>query len=271
MYALLDRAYSSLRGMTDFEPDFGIVLGSGLSSVADRMDVRYRIPYAEIDGMPVSTVQGHTGVLLLGTFGGTKVAVMQGRVHYYETGNAALSVLPVRLLIRMGAKAVILTNAAGGVDPSYDTGDIMLIRDHISLAPNPLDGAHDDRYGPRFPDMTDAYDPQLRKTAESAARDLGIALKEGVYIQLTGPSFETAAEVAMARALGADAVGMSTAIEAVAARHMGAKVLGFSFISNKACGLNDEPLSHLDVQKESARVADKLAALIEETVRRAEV
>lgn len=266
MWKRVERAYASLKNRVDFKPQIGIVLGSGLGAIAENIESVYSVPYDSLQGMPTSTVEGHSGRFVFGYINRVPVVVMQGRVHYYEGYTPQEAVLPVRLMIRMGVKALILTNAAGGIRDDLNTGDVMMISDHISLVPSPLIGKNDPSYGDRFPDMSEAYDAGLREMARVAAAKAGLDIKEGVYIQFTGPNFETPAEVRMARAVGADAVGMSTAIETIAAVHMGIKVLGLSFISNKACGLGDQKLSHLDVQKESLAVVDKLSDLISEIV-----
>ncbi len=266
MWKRVERAYASLKNRVDFKPQIGIVLGSGLGAIAENIESVYSVPYDSLQGMPTSTVEGHSGRFVFGYINRVPVVVMQGRVHYYEGYTPQEAVLPVRLMIRMGVKALILTNAAGGIRDDLNTGDVMMISDHISLVPSPLIGKNDPSYGDRFPDMSEAYDAGLREMARAAAAKAGLNIKEGVYIQFTGPNFETPAEVRMARAVGADAVGMSTAIETIAAVHMGIKVLGLSFISNKACGLGDQKLSHLDVQKESLAVVDKLSDLISEIV-----
>lgn len=266
MWKRVERAYASLKNRVDFKPQIGIVLGSGLGAIAENIESVYSVPYDSLQGMPISTVEGHSGRFVFGYINRVPVVVMQGRVHYYEGYTPQEAVLPVRLMIRMGVKALILTNAAGGIRDDLNTGDVMMISDHISLVPSPLIGKNDPSYGDRFPDMSEAYDAGLREMARAAAAKAGLDIKEGVYIQFTGPNFETPAEVRMARAVGADAVGMSTAIETIAAVHMGIKVLGLSFISNKACGLGDQKLSHLDVQKESLAVVDKLSDLISEIV-----
>lgn len=266
MWKRVERAYASLHNRVDFKPQIGLVLGSGLGALAEEIESVYSVPFENIQGMPTSTVQGHSGRFVFGYINRVPVVIMQGRVHYYEGYTPQEAVLPIRLLIRMGVKALILTNAAGGIRDDLNTGDIMMITDHISLVPSPLIGRNDPSYGDRFPDMTEAYDPSLREIARQAAKKVGVELKEGVYIQFTGPNFETPAEIRMARAMGADAVGMSTAIETIAAVHMGIKVLGLSFISNKAAGLGSKKLSHLDVQAESEKVVGKLSAIIKEAV-----
>ena len=269
MWKRVEKTYASLRNKVDFKPQIGIVLGSGLGAIAENIESVYSVPFDCLQGMPMSTVEGHSGRFVFGYINRVPVVVMQGRVHYYEGYTPQEAVLPIRLMIRMGVKALVLTNASGGIRDDLDTGDIMMITDHISLVPSPLIGRNDPSYGDRFPDMTEAYDPALKEIARAAAKKVGVELKEGVYIQFTGPNFETPAEVRMARAMGADAVGMSTAIETIAAVHMGIKVLGLSFISNKACGLSDKKLSHLDVQAESRSVVGKLSSLISELVVRA--
>ncbi len=260
MFGRAANAYAELRKRTDFVPEIAIVLGSGLGGAVD-LEEECSIGYDEL-GLPGSTVHGHRGRMVFGTLCGKKVVVLQGRLHYYEGHSSETAALPDRVAALAGAKTVVLTNAAGGIAPDLECGDIMAIRDHICLAPNPLIGPNDDRMGPRFPDMTAPYDPELIELAKTAARKCGFELKEGVYIQFTGPSFETAAEVRMAGIMGADAVGMSTAIETIALRHMGVKVLGLSFISNKACGLAGKPLSHEDVNRESERVVAKMRGLL---------
>ncbi len=266
MWKRIERAYASLRNRVDFKPQIGLVLGSGLGDIAENIESVYSVPFENIQGMPTSTVDGHSGRFVFGYINRVPVVIMQGRVHYYEGYTPQEAVMPIRLMIRMGVKALVLTNAAGGIREDLNTGDIMMISDHISLVPNPLIGRNDPSYGDRFPDMSEAYDPTLREMARVAAEKVGLDLKEGVYIQFTGPSFETPAEIRMARAMGADAVGMSTAIETIAAVHMGIKVLGLSFISNKAAGLGNEKLSHLDVQAESRAVVGKMSSLIREFV-----
>lgn len=264
MFKKLERAYASLKQKVDFKPQIGIVLGSGLGDVAESIESVYSVPYDCIQGMPKSTVPGHCGRFVFGYINRVPVVVMQGRVHYYEGYSTQEAVTPIRLMIRMGVKALILTNAAGGINPDYNVGDLMLIKDHISLVPSPLIGKNDKAYGDRFPDMSEAYSKALRDLAKQAGQNTGIPLKEGVYIQFSGPNFETPAEVRMAGILGADAVGMSTAIETIAAVHMGIKVLGISYISNKAAGLGDKKLSHIDVQMASKAVVGKLSELIKE-------
>ncbi len=264
----LDTAVASLRELTDFRPDAVLILGSGLGGFADRMAVEQIIPYGEIEGFPTSTVSGHAGRLVLGRVGNVKVAAMQGRVHYYEGNDMTDVVLPLRALRALGAKKIFLTNAAGGINEGFACGDLMLIRDHIaSLVPSPLIGANLDSLGLRFPDMTKVYDPAMREVALNIAGRLGITLREGVYIQTSGPQYETPAEIKMYRAWGADAVGMSTACEAIAARHAGYRICGISLISNAAAGMTGEPLTHEEVKAAADRAAADFTALIEALIK----
>lgn len=264
----LERCLAAVRQKTDFVPQLALVLGSGLGDYGREVDVETVIPYQEIEGFPVSTAPGHAGRFLLGRVAGVKVAVMQGRVHYYEGYPMQDVVLPVRLLGLMGARALLLTNAAGGVNYTMAPGDLMLLRDQITcFVPSPLIGPNEDRLGVRFPDMSHVYDEELSGIIRAAAARCGIPLKEGVYCQLTGPQFESPAEIRMLRMLGADAVGMSTAVEAVAARHAGMRVAGVSCISNLACGMTSAPLSSEEVNETAARVADRFTRLITESIR----
>ena len=241
----------------------GIVLGSGLGGYADNMEISCEIPYREIPGFPVSTVQGHDGKFLFGYVKNTPVILMKGRVHYYEGYPMEDVVLPVRLMGLLGADTVILTNAAGGINRTFQAGDLMLITDHISIAvPNPLRGENIDELGTRFPDMSHVYDPELQEAAKKTAARQGISLREGIYVQCSGPSYETPAEIRMLGALGADAVGMSTVCEAIAARHMGMKVCGISCITNMAAGILDQPLDHREVQKSADQAKEKFENLI---------
>ena len=231
--------------------------------ICKNMDVKAEIPYSEIEGFPVSTVAGHDGRFLFGYVGKVPMVIMKGRVHYYEGYSMTDVVLPVRLMKLMGAEVLFLTNASGGVNHEFSAGDFMLIQDQIAdFVPSPLIGANIEELGPRFCDMSEVYDKKLREIIKDTAKELGIPLKEGVYIQLTGPNFETPAEVRMCRILGADAVGMSTACEGIAANHMGMKICGISCISNLACGMTEEPLSHEEVQATADRVAPLFKKLI---------
>lgn len=249
--------------------DLAIVLGSGLGDSTGFMDVERRIPYTDIPGFAKPTIAGHAGELLIGHAHGLRIAAMRGRFHMYEGYDLSTVVLPIRSLIRAGAGTVLLTNAAGGVNMGFHPGDLMLITDHINLTGrNPLIGPNDDNLGPRFPDMTRAYDAALIETAHNAAKRLGITLRDGVYAWMTGPSYETPAEIRMARILGADAVGMSTVPETIVARHCGIRVLGVSCITNMAAGIIDQPLDEQEVIETAARVKGTFRALLDETIRR---
>lgn len=250
--------------VSDLRPEVGIVLGSGLGALADHLKLGAAAPYHEIPGFLPSTIPGHAGRLCFGHLRGVPVAVMQGRVHLYEGHPAQDVVLPVRVLVALGAKRLVITNAAGGCNPAFAAGDLMLITDHLNLTGrNPLTGPNEDALGPRFPDMSTAYPEEERKLAHEAAAELGMTtLREGVYAGLLGPSYETPAEVKMCRALGADAVGMSTVLEVIAARHMGARVLGVSCISNLAAGLSKTPLTHEEVKATADRVQDQVIGLV---------
>lgn len=266
-YEKLQAALKCVREKTDFVPDVALVLGSGLGGLADDIEQVAVVDYGDIEGFPVSTVVGHKGRFVFGYIGEVKVVVMQGRVHYYEGYSLNEVVMPARLMGLMGAKVLFLTNAAGGINLDYNSGDFMLIRDHImAFFPNPLIGENIDELGTRFPDMTDAYSHELRKIIKATAGKLGVDLKEGVYVQFTGPSFETPAEVRMAGMLGGDAAGMSTACEAIAANHMGMKVCGISCISNKAAGLSENPLSHEEVQEIANKVAPVFKNLVKQAI-----
>lgn len=265
-YERLEKCYKCFKEKIDFIPDVALVLGSGLGDYADGIKQEAVLDYKDIEGFPVSTVAGHKGRFVFGYVGDVKVVFMQGRVHYYEGYSMEDVVLPVRLMKLMGAKVLFLTNAAGGVNYDYHAGDFMLISDQICMAPSPLIGENADEIGPRFPDMSNIYDRDLREVVRNAAKDLGIPLQEGVYIQLTGPNYESPAEIRMVRTLGADAVGMSTACEAIAANHCGLKTVGISCISNLACGITDKPLTHKEVQATADRVAPLFKKLITESV-----
>jgi purine-nucleoside phosphorylase len=251
----LDTALAAIRKHTAVKPRVALVLGSGLGAFADTLEGATKIPYTEIPSMPVSGVVGHAGNLVFGRAEGLDVVAMQGRVHLYEGHPPADVVFGARLMIRMGALVVIITNAAGGANPTFVPGDLMLIEDHLNLTgQSSLTGHNDDALGPRFPDMSAAYDPGLRALALEAASAAGFQMVRGIYAGNLGPAYETPAEVRMAQRLGADAVGMSTVLETIAARHMGARVLGISCITNKAAGLSPTPLDHAEVE-ENARAA----------------
>jgi purine-nucleoside phosphorylase len=259
----LERCYECVRSKIDFKPQVALILGSGLGAFAEEINVVDTLNYNDIEGFPVSTVEGHKGRFVFGYVGNVPVVIMQGRVHYYEGYPMTDVVLPTRLMAMMGAKVLFLTNASGGVNANFSAGDFMLINDHIStFVPNPLIGQNVEALGTRFPDMSEVYNSRLREIIRSAAADLGIKLQEGVYLQLTGPSFETPAEIRMARALGADAVGLSTAVEAVAANHAGMRVCGISCVSNLAAGMTENKLTHAEVQE----CADKAAPLFKRLI-----
>ncbi len=259
----------AIRKVTDFKPRVALILGSGLGNYAEQIDIKCEISYSDIDGFPVSTVPGHAGKFIFGYVGEVPVVCMKGRVHYYEGYDISDVVLPTRVMRRLGAEILFLTNAAGGVNYNFDAGDLMLINDHISVfAPNPLIGPNIDEFGTRFPDMSMVYDKDLRKLIKETALANGIPLKEGIYIQLTGPSFESPAEIKMLRLMGADAVGMSTVVEAIVANHMGMRICGISCISNLAAGMLNEPLSHEDVQKAADTTGPLFEKLVTECVKK---
>lgn len=267
VYEQVLKCYESVRKKVDFKPEVALILGSGLGDYGETIQVEATLDYQEIEGFPVSTVVGHKGRFIFGYVGEVPVVVMQGRVHYYEGYSMQEVVLPLRLMKLLGAKILFLTNAAGGINKSFSAGDFMMITDQIaSFVPSPLIGANIEELGTRFPDMSEVYDKDLQEVIRGVAKDLSIPLKEGVYLQLTGPAFETPAEVRMCGLLGADAVGMSTACEAVAANHMGMKICGISCISNLACGLTDNPLSHEEVFEAAKRVAPLFKQLITESI-----
>jgi purine-nucleoside phosphorylase len=252
---------------TELRPKIAIVLGSGLGAFAEQLESATAIPFAKIPHFPKSTVPGHSGKLLLGLVSSVPVAVMQGRVHAYEGYNSAEVTFPVRALGRMGVRMLVLTNAAGGINPELHRGQLMLIADHINLSGrNPVAGANDDRLGPRFFDMSEAYSARLRGLAHQAGEGLGMVLEEGVYLSVLGPSFETPAEIRAFRTMGADLVGMSTVQETIVARHMGIEVLGISCVTNMAAGIQKEPLSHEEVMATGRAVEAQLAGLLTRVV-----
>jgi len=257
------RAAETLRGkIGDRTPVAAIVLGSGLGGLAKKIEGATRVPYAEVPGFPTSTVAGHAGEVIAGTLGGKFIVALAGRFHMYEGHSARLAGFPARVMHALGAKTLIVSNAAGGVNRIWQPGDLMLIRDHINLLfQNPLIGALEEG-DVRFPDMSDPYDPSLCELARTVAREQGIPLREGVYAALSGPAYETPAEVRMLTILGADATGMSTVPEVIVARAIGMRVLGFSCITNLACGLSNQPITHAEVLETTDRVADTFQRLV---------
>ena len=267
VYEKLLKCYECYKERIDFTPKVALVLGSGLGDFAETIRVVDTLDYHDIEGFPVSTVPGHTGRFIFGYVGEVPVVCMQGRVHYYEGYEMSDVVLPARLMKMMGAEVLFLTNAAGGVKQGFHAGDLMLITGQIaSFIPSPLRGANIDELGVRFPDMSQIYDLNLQRIVRKAAVTLGIDIKEGTYLQFSGPQYESPQEITMSRTLGADAVGMSTACEAIAARHMGMKVVGISCISNLASGISPVPLSHKEVQEVADEVAPKFQALVTEII-----
>ena len=262
VYDKLMNCYKSVREKTDFVPEAALVLGSGLGDYADHIPVVTEINYSDIEGFPVSTVVGHAGKFIFGYVGKVPVVCMKGRVHYYEGYPVSDVVLPTRLMKLLGAKILFLSNASGGMNRKFQAGDLMMITDHIGIfAPNPLIGANIEELGTRFPDMSHVYDLELQELIRTTAKENNIPLQEGVYVQLTGPSYESPAEIRML-ADYADAVGMSTVVEAIAANHCGLRVCGISCVCNLAAGMNPTPLSHKEVQE----AADKAAPLFTELV-----
>lgn len=261
--ARLDALEAAVRARTDLVPVAGIVLGSGLGGLADDLDDTVAIPFAELPGWPAATAPGHVGRLLLGRLAGTPVVMLQGRFHMYEGNDPGLVVQPVLLFGRLGARVVVLTNAAGGVDPDFGPGTLMVIRDHLNLTGRtPLLGPNADAMGPRFQDLSAAWDPDLRDQLHAAGRAEGVELADGVYAGLLGPQYETPSEVRMLRGLGADAVGMSTVLECIAARWAGLRVCGVSLVTNAGAGYTGEPLTHEEVLAAGAESGPRLARVI---------
>lgn len=247
--------------------DIGVILGSGLGDYAEALEDAVKLPYSEIPGFPRSTVAGHAGMWCCGTLYGKRVVMMQGRFHYYEGYGMKDVTLPVRVMQKIGVKTLIVTNAAGGVNLGYHPGELMVIGDIFSMtAQNPLIGPNLDAFGPRFPDMSCAFDKELRALAHECANEQGFALREGVYAQMTGPTYETPAEIRMLRTLGADAVGMSTVPEVIVARHGGMRVLGISCITNMAAGILDQPLNHAEVTETANRVKGQFRNLLDRII-----
>ena len=267
-YEKLMKCFECVQQKITFKPEIALILGSGLGDYADTMEVVETLDYHDIEGFPVSTVPGHKGRFVFGYAGGVPIVAMQGRVHFYEGYKPQDVVLPIRLMKLMGAKVLFLTNAAGGINRSFNAGDFMLITDQISMSvPSPLIGENIDELGVRFPDMSEVYSRRLRKIIENSAVTAGLPLRKGVYIQTTGPQYETPAEIRAYERLGADAVGMSTAIEAIAARHAGMEICGISCISNLAAGISVNPLTHAEVQETADRVAPLFKKLVTQAIK----
>ncbi len=260
----ITQAADYIRSRTELQPEVGLILGSGLGDYAETLQNAVRIPFSEIPGFPVPTVPGHSGALVIGKKQGKQVAVLQGRIHYYEGLPQQVITLPVRVLAALGVKTVVLTNACGGVNTAFHPGDLMLISDHINLSgANPLIGPNLDAFGPRFPDMSDLYTASLRKAIQQKAGQAGMELQEGVYAMYSGPNYETPAEIRMFRILGADVVGMSTVPEALVAGQCGMQVVGVSCITNMAAGVLPRKLDHAEVMETAARVHDTFGALVD--------
>lgn len=270
LYETAQKVADNIRAICNRQVDLAVVLGSGLGSFATALEDKLVIPYSEIEGFPCSSVHGHAGNLVFGKLNGRDIVVMQGRVHYYESGDLVQVTLPVRILKCLGCTRMIVTNAAGAANPKFDAGDLMLITDQINfmMAGSPLIGENDDKFGPRFPDMTEAYDLAMSEILRKTAHDLNIPIREGVYCAFHGPEYETPAEVRMAQTLGADAVGMSTVPEVLVANHMGMRVAGISCLTNKAAGLSAQKLSHDEVMEVGRRVSENFVALLTEGVKR---
>ncbi len=267
VYDRIEQCLKQVREKTDFQPKVALILGSGLGDFATEIKVEAEIPYGDIEGFPVSTVAGHDGRFIFGKVGEVPVVCMKGRVHYYEGYTMEDVVLPTRLMHMMGAQILFLTNAAGGVGEDMEAGDLMMLTDQIScFVPNPLIGPNPEELGTRFPDMSQIYEKDLQELIRKTAQTEDISLKEGVYCQLTGPSYETPAEIRMVKTLGADAVGMSTSVEAIAGRHCGMRVCGISLISNKAAGLSATPLSHKEVQEAADKASAKFKRLVKKVI-----
>lgn len=267
-YCEFSKCYESIKQKVDFKPEIAIVLGSGLGEYANEIRIEATLPYSEIEDFPVSTISGHEGRFVFGYEGDVPVVIMQGRVHFYEGYTMEQVVLPIRLMKMMGAKVLFLTNAAGGVNEQFSPGDFMLLNDHISaIIPSPLIGANIEEMGTRFPDMSEVYDESIRQIVKDTAKEQGLNLQEGVYLQFTGPAYESPAEIRMSRTMGADAVGMSTVCEAMVANHMKMKICGISCITNMACGILKQPLDHNEVKE----TADRVAPLFKKLVRGAVV
>jgi purine-nucleoside phosphorylase len=268
-YERIMEAVGFIKKHCPLAPQVGVVLGSGLGEFAERVTEKTAIAFAEIPHFKKVSVAGHAGRLVLGKIGSVPVAVLQGRYHYYEGHDIDDVVFPVRVLAKLGARSLLLTNAAGGIGRELRPGDLMVIRDHVNLMGiNPLRGANDERLGPRFPDMSNVYDPQFQDLIGAAQKEIGLAARKGVYLALSGPSYETPAEIRMLTTLGADAVGMSTVPEAICARHMGLRVAGISCVTNLAAGISAQPLNHKEVTETAERVKNDFIRLLERVIPR---
>jgi len=263
LYARAEQAARTIRSRTELKPQLALILGSGLGGFADEFVEAVAIPYGEIPGFATSTAEGHAGRLVIGKVGTVPVVAMQGRVHFYEGYSLEEVTFPIRVFKLLGVKRLVLTNAAGGIDIELNQGALMVISDHLNLmGVNPLRGPNDERFGPRFPDLSEAYSRKLQEQAVDEAHKLGVDLRRGIYAALAGPSYETPAEIHMLRGLGADAVGMSTVPETIVARHMGIDVLGISCITNMAAGISDEPINHAEVMETGRRVRETFTKLL---------
>lgn len=266
---IIKESVDYVKSRLNFEPEIGVILGSGLGDMADTLEERVVIKYSEVPNLPVSTVHGHAGQFVVGKLGNKKVIMMQGRFHFYEGHKMNVLALPIYIMKYIGVKSLIVTNACGGANTSFVPGDLMIIKDHINFAgSNPLIGKNEEEIGPRFPDMSTAYDKEYIKLAKEVGTTLNMELKEGTYMMFTGPTYETPAEVRMARILGADAVGMSTVPEVIAARHCGLRVLGISCITNMAAGILDQPLNHEEVIETSTKVKSKFISLVNDIIQK---
>jgi purine-nucleoside phosphorylase len=263
----IKQAAAFIEEKVSFTPQIGLILGSGLGVLAEEIEDPIRISYSDIPGFPVSTVEGHAGQFVFGTLQGKKVAAMQGRFHYYEGYSMDKVTFPVRVMKEIGIESLIVTNAAGGVNTSFEAGDLMIITDHINnMGTNPLIGPNDNEFGVRFPDMSEAYSKRLRQLAKDTGVELNLSIQEGVYVGNTGPVYETPAEIRMIRTLGGDAVGMSTVPEVIVARHAGIEVLGISCISNMAAGILDQPLTHHEVIETTEKVKANFLSFVKTIV-----
>lgn len=269
LYARAEQAARTIRARAAYDAQVAVVLGSGLGGFADEFDAAVKIPYSEIPGFAVSTVEGHAGSLVIGNVGGVPVVAMQGRVHYYEGYSLEEVTFPIRAFKLLGIKTLLLTNAAGGIDVELSQGALMVINDHLNLMGiNPLRGPNDERFGPRFPDLTEVYSRALQEIAVEEARALGVEIRRGIYAALSGPSYETPAEIHMLRSFGADAIGMSTVPEAIVARQMGMDVLGISCITNMAAGISETPINHEEVMETAERVKVAFTQLLRRIIQR---